>query len=149
MAQRTEREVLNHLIESCRDGELGFKTAAEHVTDPTLKSLFITLAEDRARCAQELLPHAQRLGGANVSDGTSVGALHRKWIDVKSTLTGHHHDHAIFIEVARGDRVTVHAFKDAIEGILPPDTRDVVERQYAVIQNEHERLMAAEGEVVH
>ena len=148
MAQRTEREVLNHLIETCRDGELGFKAAAEHVSDPAMKSLFVTLAEGRARCGKELLPHAQRLGGAWASDGTSAGTLHRKWIDLKSTLSGHD-DHAVFVEVARGDRVTVHAFKDAVEGNLPPDTRDVVERQYQAINEEHERLMAVEREAVH
>ena len=36
-----------------------------------------------------------------------------------------------------GDGATVHAFKDAIEGSLPPDTRDIVERQFEAIQEEH------------
>jgi uncharacterized protein (TIGR02284 family) len=140
MAQRTEREVLNHLIESCRDGALGFKTAAEHVSDPTLKAMFTELASKRTRVANDLLPHAQRLGGANVADGTNAGALHRKWIDIKASLT-HDDTHAIVAEVARGDRFTVEAFRDAVQGLLPPDTRDLVEQQYAVFQREHAMLV--------
>ena len=39
MADRTEREVLHHLIEICRDGERGFRAAAHHVTAPTVSDL--------------------------------------------------------------------------------------------------------------
>jgi uncharacterized protein (TIGR02284 family) len=140
MALKSEREVLNHLIESCRDGERGFEAAAAHLIDPTLRSLFMQLAAERARCADELLPHARRLGGPAAAEGTAVAALHRKWIDVKCALT-HEKDHAIVVEAARGDGATVSAFKDAIEGSLPPDTRDIVERQYEAIQEEHNWLM--------
>jgi len=144
MAFKSEREVLNHLIESCRDGERGFITAAEHVNDPTLKSLFVQLAAERARCAEELLPHARRLGGPAAADGTTVAALHRKWIDLKCVLT-HDTDHAIVVEAARGDGATIHAFKEAIEGSLPPDTRDIVERQFEAIQEEHNWLVGVQA----
>jgi uncharacterized protein (TIGR02284 family) len=148
MALKSEREVLNHLIESCRDGERGFKTAADHLIDPTLRSLFTQLAAERARCADELQPHARRLGGPAAADGTTVAALHRKWIDVKCALV-HEKDHAILVEAARGDGATVNAFKDAIEGSLPPDTRDIVERQYEAIQEEHTWLMTQARHVAH
>jgi uncharacterized protein (TIGR02284 family) len=143
MADRTEREVLNQLIETCRDGELGFRTAAEHVGDASLRTLLLEMADERARCAAELLPHAQRLGGAATHDGTSMGALHRRWIDLKSSLK-RNDDRAILVEVTRGDKATVHAYKDAVEGSLPPDTRDVVEQQYALLQKEHDRIARAE-----
>ena len=148
MAFKSEREVLNHLIESCRDGERGFTVAAEHLTDPTLRSLFMRLAGERARCAEELLPHARRLGGPATAEGTAVAALHRKWIDFKSALT-HDHDHAVVVEAARGDGTTVNAFKDAIAGSLPPDTRDIVERQYEAMQEEHNWLMVQARQAAH
>jgi hypothetical protein len=34
MAARTERWTLNHLIQTCRDGERGFRYAANHATSP-------------------------------------------------------------------------------------------------------------------
>lgn len=144
MAERTEREVLNMLIETCKDGAMGFKTAAEHVDNPELRAMFLNLAEERDRFAAELLPYAQRLGGAAASEGTNIGAIHRKWIDLKSALV-RHDDHALVIEASRGDRATVHAYKDAIEGMLPPEARDVIERQFEVFKTEHEKLTIAEN----
>ena len=41
MAQKTERSVLNHLIETCRDAERGFRAAADEVKAPELKHLLL------------------------------------------------------------------------------------------------------------
>jgi uncharacterized protein (TIGR02284 family) len=136
MAQRTERTVLNHLIETCRDGERGFLSAAAHVESPKLKALFEQMASQRARIAGDLAPHAQRLGGDSAADGTTGAALHRGWIDIISRLK-RHDDNAIVIEVERGDGITLHAFQDALEGMLPPDSRAVVERLYAELREAH------------
>jgi uncharacterized protein (TIGR02284 family) len=143
MAQRTERTVLNHLIETCRDGERGFLSAAAHVESPKLKALFEEMASQRARIAADLAPHAQRLGGDPATDGTSGAALHRGWIDIKSRLR-RHDDNAILVEVERGDAITLHAFQDALEGMLPPDSRTVVERLYAELRQAHAAIAAVD-----
>ena len=44
MAERTARAVLNHLIETCTDAARGFRSAADHVTDPALKTVFTDIA---------------------------------------------------------------------------------------------------------
>jgi len=139
MAERTEREVLNHLIETCTDAARGFRTAADHVTNPTLKGAFMDLAAAREKFAADLLPHAQRLGGAAAADGTTAAAMHRSWIDLKSKLR--HDDAGIVTEAARGDGVTLHAYKDAVEGMLPPDVRELVERQLADVSAAHARIL--------
>jgi uncharacterized protein (TIGR02284 family) len=136
MSQRTERTVFNHLIETCRDGERGFLSASAHVENPKLKTLFEQMASQRARIAGDLAPHAQRLGGDGAADGTSAAALHRKWIDIKSMLK-RHDDNAILVEVERGDSITLGAFQDALEGMLPPDSRELVERLYAELRQAH------------
>ena len=141
MAQRTERSVLNHLIETCRDSERGFLSAASHVENPQLKALFTEMATQRARIADELTPHAQRLGGDAAAEGTGAAALHRRWIDIKSMLK-RHDDNAILVEVERGDGITLHAFQEALEGMLPPDTSDVVERLYGELRQAHGTIAA-------
>ena len=45
MAEHTERWVLNHLIETCRDGGHGFRYAANHVATPSIKSLFLDIVK--------------------------------------------------------------------------------------------------------
>jgi uncharacterized protein (TIGR02284 family) len=136
MSQRTERTVLNHLIETCRDAERGFLSAANHVENPKLRTLFEQMAAQRVRIAVGLMPHAQRLGGEPAAEGTASATLHRGWIDIKSRLKPHD-DNAILSEVERGDGVTLHAFQDALEGMLPPDSRAVIERLYEELRQSH------------
>jgi uncharacterized protein (TIGR02284 family) len=128
MAERTERAVLNHLIERCRDAERGFRTASEQVKAPELKRLFLELADQRRAFAADLLPHAQRLGGAAVSDGTGAATLHRAWIQVRGRLAADP-DRAVLEEAARGERFAVAAYDDAVHDLLPPETRELVEAQ--------------------
>lgn len=57
MAERSERDVLHHLIDLCKDGERGVRAASDHVSDPTLKALFTELATPRTRFADAPPPH--------------------------------------------------------------------------------------------
>ena len=128
MFDRTERAILNHLIETCRDAERGFCAAAQEVTSPELRRLFLRLAEQRRAFAEDLLPHAQRLGGAAVTDGTSRAKLHRAWIHVRARLASNP-EHAVIEEAMRGERFALSAYGEAVADILPPNTRDLVEAQ--------------------
>ena len=139
MAERTERGVLNHLIEICKDGERGFRAAADHVNEPSLKALFEELAAQRGQFAADLLPHAQRLGGDAASEGTSVGALHRGWMNLKGLVPGDH-DHAIVSEAERGEHAAQRAYEDALNGMIPPTVRDTIEQQCAAVQHAYRRI---------
>ena len=141
MAEHTERAVLNHLIETCRDGERGFLYATNYVHDPLIKAMFTELASQRERFAEDLLPHAQRLGGASEADGTTTAALHRGWMTVKDTLTGHDAN-AIIREAERGEDAALAAYEEALARMLPPPTREVIERQYAEVLWAHDRIQA-------
>ncbi len=139
MTDPTPRAILNSLIETCKDAERGLLHAAELVKDPALKTFFTDAAHRRAQFAAELLPHAQRLGGADTADGTAAATFHRKWMDVRSALSGHD-DRAVVSEAERGDNITLLAFKSAVEGALPVTARDLVERCYAEVRESHVRL---------
>jgi len=141
MAERTERSVLNRLIAVCRDGERGFRYAVNHVHDPAIKSLFLEIASQREQFVADLLPHAQRLGGATESDGSFAAALHRGWMTVKDALPGSD-DAGIVREAERGERIALGAYEEALDGLLPPDTLGVVERQCAQIRHSHNRVHA-------
>jgi uncharacterized protein (TIGR02284 family) len=128
MGERTERAVLNQLIENCRDAERGLRVAADQVKSPELQRVLTGLAEQRHAFANELLPHAQRLGGASVSDGTAAAAVHRVWIKVKARLASDP-DRAVLDEAARGERHAVHVYDDAVADVIPPESRELIERQ--------------------
>ena len=139
MSGRTERDTLNMLIETCRDGTRGFQLAADHVSTRDLKEFFANTALQRERFAAELLPYAQRLGGGQDADGTAVGALHRGWMMVKDAMTNHDED-AVMVEAVRGEAAAATAYAEAITAWLPPDGRPLIETQY-------QQILAAQREL--
>ena len=128
MGERTERAVLNHLIDTCRDAERGFRIAAEHVAHPEMKRMFLRLAEQRHEFAEDLLPHAYRLGGAAEADGTGMATIHRTWMQVRARLAANR-ERAMAEEAVRGERYARSAYDDAVQDVLPPDVRPIVEAQ--------------------
>ena len=144
MPERTERSTLNHLIETCRDGERGFRYAANHVRTPEVKALFLEVADQREQFAGELIPYAQRLGGHEEGDGTFAASLHRSWMGIRDAIAGHD-EHAIIREAERGERAALTAYQDAINGLLPPSAREVIERQCEAVQRSHDRVHALSG----
>ncbi|MBK5118607.1 PA2169 family four-helix-bundle protein [Burkholderia sp. R-69980] len=131
--------VLNDLIETSKDGEKGFRKAAEDAHDAQLKAMFLSRAEDCARGARELQDVVQGLGGKPESGGSMSGALHRGWVDVKSAVTSRS-DHEILAECEKGEDVAKKRYHDALEKGLPLDVRTIVERQYEGVLQNHDRV---------
>ena len=128
MAERTERAVINHLIDVCRDAERGFRLAATQVKTAEVKRLFLRLADQRHAFAEELLPHAYRLGGATGPDGLTLATVHRAWMQIRARLASDP-EHAVLEEAVRGERFARIAYDEAVNDMLPPDTRDTIEGQ--------------------
>lgn len=131
---------LNNLIETCRDGQNGFKEAAENVKNTELKSFFNQASLDRASFVGELQQEVRRLGGDPENSGSTSAALHRVWIDIKGTFTGKS-DESILNECERGEDSAVDAYKDALKDEnLPSDLRALVERQFSHIKQIHDQV---------
>jgi uncharacterized protein (TIGR02284 family) len=80
---------LNGLVHINKDAESGFLTAAANVKNSELESLFTGYAAQHAKFAGELQSEIERLGGSASDSGSLGGALHRGWLDLKSTLSNH------------------------------------------------------------
>jgi len=130
---------LNTLIATCRDGEQGFRAAAENVKDPSLKALFKDFARERGSFAEELKQEIQKLGGVPEEGGSVSGALHRGWMDVKGSLAGRD-DESLLSEAERGEDVAVETYKEALGTALSPSTHAMVERQYGRVKQAHDRV---------
>jgi len=130
---------LNNLIETLNDGRAGFENAAANVKDPNVLSTFTEFATQRAQMASELQAEVQRLGGSpEDNSGSTSGALHRGWINLKSALGGG--EKAILEEAERGEDVAVKAYQKALDGKLSPDVDGVVRRQFSQVKNAHDRV---------
>lgn len=133
---------LNSLIETCKDGEQGFRTAAEHLKDAQTRSLFFEFSQQRAEMARELQREVRTLGGDPEQEGSLSGSAHRGWMNIKSAITGD--DARIIAEVERGEDIAVKAFEDGLASGLPPTTLAVVREQAARVRETHDRVRAME-----
>ena len=134
--------VLNRLIQTCKDGEQGFRTAAENLKNPQAKSLFSSYAQQRAEMAQELQAEVRAQGGDPESAGSIAGATHRGWMNLKAAVAGG--DDSIIAEAERGEDVAKKAYNDALAEGLPPMTLAIVRRQAKRVQDAHDQVRAME-----
>jgi uncharacterized protein (TIGR02284 family) len=141
MAQQKEIiSTLNSLIETLKDGEEGFKQAAQAVKDSDLKSLFNEFSQQRARFATELQTQAMNLGEIEPEESSSTaGAMHRTWINIKSALTSGD-DHTILAECERGEDSAVKEYEEALKIGLPASLDDIISREYAEVKSAHDRI---------
>lgn len=130
---------LNNLIETCRDGQNGFQTAADGVANTEYKRLFEQYAQQRAQFVGELQGEVRRLGGDPQTTGSVAAALHRGWIDIKAAVTGKD-EHSILEEAERGEDSAVRNYQDALGQALPAESQTLVRRQYQAVQEAHNRV---------
>lgn len=132
------RDLLNNLIETLKDGEYGFKTAAEDVSNPDLKRIFNEYSAQRAGFAQTLQSKVERSGEEAEDSGSVAGTLHRGWMNAKSAVTTRD-DVAILEECERGEDSAVSAFRDALAEPMLVE-RPTLEQQYGQIKAAHDHV---------
>lgn len=130
---------LNDLIQTCKDGELGFKTAAEGLKRADIKAKFLEYSRQRAEMVRELQAEVRRLGGDPEKAGSVSGSLHRGWLDIKSVITGKD-DHAIVAEAERGEDVAKSAFENALKEPLPATAQTVIQQQAVKVRQAHDHV---------
>jgi uncharacterized protein (TIGR02284 family) len=132
--------ILHDLIETCKDGREGFTTAAQDARDPELSRVFSNYAAERARFVAELQQRVSALGGDPDQHGSLGAALHRGWMDLKAALASNE-PHAVLSECERGEDAAKANYRDALETFdLDDQTRALVQRQAAAIQEAHDHV---------
>ncbi len=139
MDQNDTLDTLNTLIETCKDGEYGFRTSAEYLRSPDLQQSFARRADECRASAAELQSLVASLGGEAETSGSATGAMHRGWVAVKGTLSGYS-DKAILEETERGEDVAMSAYRSALDETLPSEVRSVVERQFEGVKRNHAQV---------
>ena len=106
---------LEGLISILEDGKLGYTNAAEHVSSPAIKTDFLEYARERALFIVELQDEINKLGkSTDTSGGGPLGALHRAWIDIKSSFTSGDTE-AIINACVTGEEAAIEKYKMALE----------------------------------
>jgi uncharacterized protein (TIGR02284 family) len=136
---KTTASQLNNLIEICKDGQEGFKQAAEKVNCSELRATLLECSRQRAEFAAALQGEVARLGVTPEKDGSTLGAVHRGWINLKTALTSND-DQAVISECERGEDSAVEAYQDALKAELLPNVQNLVSRQFQTVKATHDKI---------
>src|SRR6185312_14665156 len=133
------RDILQTLIETCRDGETGYLHAASVADDSELKNYFQQQSLERGQFRAELTDAVKRLGEVDPdTSGSTAAVLHRAWFEVKNDLGGG--DHTLLESVEQGEDSAIHTYQNALETILPKETDELIRNQYASVKAAHDRV---------
>ena len=131
---------LNTLIDTCKDGEYGFRTCADHVKSTDLKTVFLERAGECQRGASELQALVTRLGGKADTGSSVSGTMHRGWVAVVGTLSGYS-DEAMLSECERGEDAALERYRSALkDSDLPSDVMALVQKQYEGVKRNHDQI---------
>ena len=130
-----DSQVAKELVETLKDGERGFASAAEKVRDsdhPEWATLLQRLSEQRVGFHREIVALGHDYGEDVDESGSLAATAHRGWIALKDALTG---DDAggVLKAAVTGEDHAVSEYEKALQQDLSPGFRDVVSRQHAAV----------------
>lgn len=144
-------EVLNDLIEINNDRIAGFERASKDLSaeDNDLRNLFTLFAQDSRTNVQELTAAVAQAGETAETGSSTAGTLHRTWLDVKATFTGHDRK-SILAECERGEDAIKKAYRDALtnEDGSVSAYAELLTKQQAKINEGHDRIKALRDSAV-
>jgi uncharacterized protein (TIGR02284 family) len=131
------QDVLQELIETCRDGETGYAHAAGIAANPELKAHFTERSQERHRFLKELQELAQRSGEAQPdTSGSVAGTLRRAWFEAKVDVgLG---DQSVLNSVESGEDAAKRAYEKALDSDLSEQVRTVIQRQAESVFGAHD-----------
>ncbi len=137
-----DKKAAKELVETLKDGERGFKQAADKVRDsehPEWADTLQRLSEQRAGFCHEIVDLGHDYGDDVDESGSVAAAAHRGWLSLKDALTGD--DASGVLKAAlTGEDHAVSEYDDALTMDLSAGFREVVARQ-------RDAIIAARDEV--
>ena len=138
MDNENPSSVLKNVIETARDGEKGFREAAEHFKSPEFRTMAQRVSAERAEFARELQPELRAEGKDDKIEGSMGGSLHRAWVDIKTALGGG--DQTILDWLEQGEDHAKKIYGEALQANLPSAAQLIVRRQYDRVVNTHDQV---------
>ncbi|MGA2538007.1 MAG: PA2169 family four-helix-bundle protein [Terracidiphilus sp.] len=142
LTNKEVEETLRSVIQSLIDGQEGFQNIGEHLKDENLRRYFAAESLKRAQFRGDIEEVLHLEGVHDVKErGTVGGAVHRTWGDIKAHLGGG--DHTLLETAEAGEDAAKKAYQEALEKELPLPIKQLLNKQYAHIQNSHDHVKAA------
>lgn len=131
-----EKDIVKDVVEVLHDGQKGFAELGKHLQDTEVKTYFMKESLTRSQFAGEL---ESAVGLENDTGGTTTGAVHRFWGDLKGKMGAG--DHALLETAEQGEDVAKKAYRDALQkSEVSGNIRQILERQRTHIQQSHDKV---------
>jgi uncharacterized protein (TIGR02284 family) len=130
-----DAKVAKDLVETLKDGERGFASAAEKLRDSDRAEWATTLqrlSEQRAGFRSEIVAMGHEYGDDVDESGSVAATVHRGWISLKDALTGDDAGSVLGAAVT-GEDHAVSEYEKAEKADLSAGFRAVVARQHAAV----------------
>ena len=135
-----EIATLNTLTATLIDSVTGYRDAADHAESPRFQQLFRKFADERSSAVELLRQQVTSLGGEAEGDGSFMGKVHQRFMDLKSAMTGRD-DKAIVNEIERGEDYLKDKFETALNDVdLSAQSRSAVERAFTSVRLGHDQM---------
>jgi uncharacterized protein (TIGR02284 family) len=136
---------LNGLIETARNGELGYAEAARLVKNTQLQTELEKYAKERAGFVKALKAEVEKLGGTPADSGSAGAAVHRGWMELKSALTGGNAQ-GILAACETGEDSAWTQYEHVVNTDISGESRALVEKQWAKIKEAIAHVQRLQGE---
>ncbi|RFZ84354.1 PA2169 family four-helix-bundle protein [Mucilaginibacter terrenus] len=142
-------EALNDLIAINNDRVAGFERAISEIKDDKadLKYLFTNCIGVSHQFKMELATEVAALGKDIETDSSKSGKLHRTWLDLKATFTGHS-THSVLEECEFGEDAIKKSYQTALDDeALPAYVKDILKKQQVILNAAHDKIKALRDSV--
>jgi len=140
MADTKDATILNTLIATLFDSIDGYEKSAGDIRDPRIAQMFTSRAEERRRAVVGLQEAVRTAGGEPEDEGSTAGAAHRMFLNLKEAVTGTD-DKAIVNEVERGEDYLKGKFETALNNTdLTAAARSAVQSAWESVRSGHDEM---------
>ena len=139
-----DAKAAKELVETLKDGEKGYATAADKLRDsdrPEWATTMQRLSQQRAGFWREIVDMGHEYGDDVDESGTVAAAVHRGWLSLKDAVTGDDPD-GVLGAAQSGEDHAVSEYEDALKMDLSAGFREVVVRQQADVLAARDELKA-------
>ncbi|RYB91328.1 PA2169 family four-helix-bundle protein [Nocardioides glacieisoli] len=139
-----DAKAAKELVETLKDGEKGYATAADKLRDsdrPEWATTMQRLSQQRAGFWREIVDMGHEYGDDVDESGTVAAAVHRGWLSLKDAVTGDDPD-GVLGAAQTGEDHAVKEYEDALKMDLSAGFREVVVRQQADVLAARDELKA-------
>ena len=137
--QEENIDALNKLVEILRDGNQGYKHAADRIENDEFKTILYRLSQQRALFQAEIMDEIRHLGGNPENESTVMGTIHRKWLDFKAGLSDN--DTESILEACQtGEKAAIDTYEEVLKKDLPDYLKEKVNSQFHLVKGAYQQL---------